>query len=76
MTEIDTDKPYLTSRVLLTFMPDVFFLVEERSEAGGPVQANRTSIFFGGKVNVCRCHEFRSKSKNNVRRSEHFSVIF
>ena len=32
MTEIDTDEPYLSSGVLLTFVPDVFFLVEERSD--------------------------------------------
>ena len=58
----------------LTSMPDVFFLlVEEQSdraseagqvsqpvgaEAGGPVQADHTSIFWGGKVNVCRCNKF------------------
>ena len=36
LTEIDTDKPNLnfTSGVLLISVPDVFFLVEERSEAG------------------------------------------
>ena len=58
-----------TSGVLLTSVPDVFFLVEEQSDGasvslragvGGLVQADRVSIFFGGKVNVCRCHEFRS----------------
>ena len=65
-----------TSGVLLTFVTDVFFLVEERSEAGGPVQVDCTSIFFGGKVNVGRWHEFRSNSKSKVRRCENFSVIF
>ena len=43
-----------TSGVLLTSVPDVFFLVQERSdgasEAGGPVQADRTNIFFGVKL--------------------------
>ena len=51
----------------------MFFLVEERrdraseagqvsqpvrAEAGGPVQADRMSIFFWGKVNVGQCIEF------------------
>ena len=53
-----------------------FFLVEERSEAGGPVQADRTSIFFWRQVNVRWCREFRSNSKNKVHRCEKFSVIF
>ena len=43
-------------------------------ELGEPVQADRTSIFLGGKVNVflchvnvCLCHEFRSSSKIFVK---------
>ena len=72
-----------------------FFLVEEQSWAGVPasvslqagagglVQADRTSIFFGGKVNVChchvnvcQCHEYRSSSKDKVHCCENFSVKF
>ena len=34
------------------------------------------AYFLGGKVNVCLCHKFRSNSKNNVCRCEHFLVIF
>ena len=47
MTEIDTDKPYLTFGFLLTSVPDVFFLVEERSEAGQvsqPVRACKLGL--------------------------------
>ena len=47
-----------------------------RYGAGGPVQADYTSIFLGGKVNVCRCHEFWSNSKNKVRCCVNFSVKF
>ena len=69
----------------------LFFLVEQQSEgvskaglapayklalAGTPVQADRTSIFFRRKVNIRRCHEFWSSSKNKVRRCEKFSVMF
>ena len=58
----------------------MFFLVEERSdgasEAGGPVQADRTSIFFWRQVNVRWCREICSSSKSEVRRSENFLVIF
>ena len=55
MTEIETDKPYETNKPYSyvwgppNFMPDIFFLVEEQSEAEGPVQADRTSIFLGVK---------------------------
>ena len=59
-----------TSGVLLISVPDIFFLVEERSEA-----ADRTSIFFWRPVNVRRCREIRSNSENNVCRCDHFSVI-
>ena len=62
---------------------------DRASEAGQvsqPVQACEPGLgdlskltapayFFGGKVNVGRCHEFRSNSKNKVRRCENFSVI-
>ena len=68
-----------TSGVLLISVPDVFFLVEEQSEAWqesqpvracelgaeGPVQANRISIFLGGKVNVGGCHEFLGHNLTN-----------
>ena len=47
-----------------------------RAGAGGPVQADRTSIFFWGKVNVCGCGEFWSCSIVKLRRSEKFSVMF
>ena len=43
---------------------------------GGPVQADRTSIFFWSQVNVHQCHEFRSYSKNKVRQCENFLVMF
>ena len=66
----------LTSRVLLISVPDVFFLVEVQSDAaskaGWPFQADRTNIFFGGKVNVCRCREFRSCSNIKVCRCKYF----
>ena len=35
-----------------------------RAGAGGPIQADRTSIFLGGKVNVCHCRIFRSCSNS------------
>ena len=68
-------------------MPDVFFLVEEQSEAGqvsqpvragagGPVQADRASLFFWCQVNVRRWREIWSSSKIKVRRCENFLVIF
>ena len=61
---------------LTFFVTNTFFFVEERSDraskAGGPVQADRTNIFFGGKVNVGRCQEFRSNSKNKFCRCEDF----
>ena len=47
-----------------------------QSGAQGHVQADRTSIFFWSQVNVRRCREIRSNSKNDVRRCDHFSVIF
>ena len=34
--------------------------VSLRAGAGGPVQADRTSIFFWRQVNVRRCREFQS----------------
>ena len=40
--------------------------------AGGPVQADRTSILFCRQGNVHRCREFRSNSKIKVRRCESF----
>ena len=40
--------------------------VSLQAGAGGPVQANRTSIFFWRQVNVRWCREFQSSSKNNV----------
>ena len=47
-----------------------------RAGARGPVQADRTSIFFWRQVNVRRCREIRQNSKNNVGHCDHFSVIF
>ena len=54
-----------------------------QAKAGGPVQADHSSLFFGDKVNVCRCHvnvcwyhEFRSSSKNKVRHCENLLVKF
>ena len=47
-----------------------------RAGAGGPIQADCTSIFLEGKVNVCRCHEFLSCSMVKVHHSEIFLVIF
>ena len=44
--------------------------------AGGPVQADRTSIYFWRQVNVRRCREIWSSSKSKVRWCENFSVIF
>ena len=44
--------------------------------AGGPVQADRTSIFFGVKLMFVGGHEFRSSSKNKVQCYEKFSVKF
>ena len=41
-----------------------------------PVQADCTSIFFWDQLNVCRCCEFRSSSKNEVRHCENFLVMF
>ena len=46
-----------------------------RAGAGGPVQADRTSIFFGVKVNVCHCI-FWSCSIVKVRRCETLLVMF
>ena len=73
MAKIETNKHIETSWVLLTSVPDVFFLVEEPSEAGQvsqPVPSQPQKHMFGGKVNVCRCHvnvcwchEFRFKNK-------------
>ena len=70
---------------LLTYVPDVFSLkggkwgwagvpasASLQAGPGGPVQANRISIFLEGKVNVCWCHEFWSSSKNKIRHCEHF----
>ena len=37
----------------------------------GPVQADRTSMFFWRQVNVRRCREIWSNSKNNIRRFEY-----
>ena len=70
----------------------MFFLVKEPSDRAStagqvsqPVRAcepgdlsepTAPAYFFGGKINVCRCHEFRSNSKNKVRHCENFSVIF
>ena len=78
-----------TSGVLLISVPDVFSCrgakrgwagvpasASLQAEAGGPVQAVRTSIFFWHQVNVPRCREFRSNSKNRVRRCDKFSVMF
>ena len=78
-----------TSGVLLTSVPDVFFSCRgaklgwagvpasaSLQGPGGPVQADRTSIFLGGKINVCQCHIFRSCSIVEVHRSEHFLVMF
>ena len=55
-------------------MPDIFFLVEERSDRA--CEADRTSIFFWRQVNVRWCREICSSSKSEVRRSENFLVIF
>ena len=79
-----------TSGVLLTSVPDVFFLVEERSEAGQvsqPVRACEPGLgdlskltapayFFGEKLMFVGVMNFGKIQKNKVCRSEHFSVIF
>ena len=49
---------------------------ELASRAEGPVQADRTNIFFCRQINVHRCREIRSSSNSKVRRCENFSVIF
>ena len=75
--------------VLLTSVPDGFFSCRGarwgwagvparwslRAGAGGLVQADRTSIFFGGKVNVCCCQIFRSCSIVKVCHCEKFLVM-
>ena len=43
-----------------------------RAGAGGPVQADRTSIFFWRQVNVRCRREIWSSSKSKVRRCENF----
>ena len=42
--------------------------MSQPARAGGSVQAYRTSIFFGVKVNVCHCHIFWSCSIVQFRR--------
>ena len=47
-----------------------------RAGAGGPVQADRTSIFLGVKLMFVGVMNFRSSSKNKVRCCEIFFVKF
>ena len=68
-----------TSGVLLISMPDVFFLGEERSEAGQvsqPVRADRTSIFFGVKLMSVGVVKFGQVKKIRFVGVIIFSVIF
>ena len=90
MTKLKPTNLNLTSWVLLTSVPDGFFScrgakqgwagvlasVNLRARAGGPVQADRTRIFLGGKVNDCRYLIFGSCSIVKVCHCENFLVMF
>ena len=51
-------------------------ILSMRAGAGGPVQADRTSIFFCHQGNVLQCRKFLSNLKIKVRQCDKFLVMF